>query len=639
MKILDETRKKFQSKKKEVITLEEFLQKCKTDHSMYMNAAERLLHGIGDPVILDVDKDPKLKRRFSNEDVKVYPAFSNFYGLEKPIQDLVSVIKHSAQGLEESKQTIYLLGPPGGGKSDILRTLVRCFEKVPFYALADTDGNLSPVLDNPLCLFGEEDSVGLGIPARYFDIIASPWVTKRLDEYAGDISKFKVVKLFPDKLSQTAISKVEPGDEQNQDISALVGKIDIRKLREFSRSDTDCYDYSGGLCKGNRGIVEYVEMFKAPIKTLNPLLTATQDKNYKGTEAMASIPFDGLIIAHSNESEWNEFKNNKRNEAFIDRICTVKVPYVLAVDEEVKIYEKLLADSSLSEAPCSPRTLKSLAEVSVLSRLSHSSGDELETKMKVYNGEDLKDRMNSVKPIHEYKEEAGVMEGFTGLSTRFAFKVLSKTFNFDRDEVAANPVHLFSVLRSQVKDEQLPAEREELLLAFVKFEAIQYKDFIERDIKQAYLGSHGDDFCQNLFDMYVEKAEHRLEDDDYRDPVTNQVMNEAALEKWLREIEEPSGVTNVNDFRNDIVKFCLKHRASNKGRNPKWSSYAKMRDVIEKKVFSNIEDLLPVISFSSQISKKNEDKHHEFVESMMKKGYTAKQVQIVVEWYINAIKR
>src|SRR3990167_5584325 len=127
MKILDETRKKFQSKKKEVITLEEFLQKCNTDHSMYMNAAERLLHGIGDPVILDVDKDPKLKRRFSNEDVKVYPAFSNFYGLEKPIQDLVSVIKHSAQGLEESKQTIYLLGPPGGGKSDILRTLVRCF--------------------------------------------------------------------------------------------------------------------------------------------------------------------------------------------------------------------------------------------------------------------------------------------------------------------------------------------------------------------------------------------------------------------------------------------------------------------------------------------------------------------------------
>jgi serine protein kinase len=125
----------------------------------------------------------------------------------------------------------------------------------------------------------------------------SPWAVKRLQELKGDISKFKVVKLYPSVLEQRGISKTEPGDENNQDISTLVGKVDIRKLGDHSQNDPDAYSYSGGLCLGNQGLMEFVEMFKAPIKVLHPLLTATQEKNYKGTEPIGAIPFNGSNIS------------------------------------------------------------------------------------------------------------------------------------------------------------------------------------------------------------------------------------------------------------------------------------------------------------------------------------------------------
>ena len=265
---------------------------------------------------------------------------------------------------------------------------------------------------------------------------------KRLHEYGGDITKFKVVKLYPSILDQIAVAKTEPGDENNQDISSLVGKVDIRQLEEYSQNDPDAYSFSGALCRANQGIMEFVEMFKAPIKVLHPLLTATQEGNYNSTEGMSAIPYDGIILAHSNESEWQSFRNNKTNEAFIDRVNIVKVPYCTRVSEEIKIYEKLLLNSSLREAPCAPDTLRMLAQFTTLSRIKEPDNSNVFSKMRVYDGENLKDTDPQAKPLQEYKDAAGVDEGMDGLSTRFAFKILSKVFNFDPSEVAANPVHL-----------------------------------------------------------------------------------------------------------------------------------------------------------------------------------------------------
>ncbi|HVL09167.1 MAG TPA: PrkA family serine protein kinase [Burkholderiaceae bacterium] len=638
MSIFDRYQARYDAGQEEEMSLQEYLDLCKRDPTAYASVAERMLMAIGEPQLLDTRSTPRLSRIFANKIIRIYPAFRDFYGMEEVIESIVSYIRHAAQGLEERKQLLYLLGPVGGGKSSLAEKLKSLIEKVPFYAVKG-----SPVHETPLGLFNpvedgpilEED---YGIPRRYLNTIMSPWAVKRLHEFNGDITKFRVVKLYPSVLNQIAVAKTEPGDENNQDISSLVGKIDIRQLEHYSQDDPDAYSYSGGLCLANRGILEFVEMFKAPIKVLHPLLTATQENNYKGTEGFGAIPFDGMILAHSNEAEWQAFRNNRNNEAFLDRIYIVKVPYCLRVTEEIHIYEKLLANSSLSHAVCAPDTLKMMAQFSVLSRLKEPENSSIYSKMRIYDGENLKDTDPKAKSLQEYRDYAGVDEGMTGISTRFAFKILSKVFNFDHRELAANPVHLMYVLEQQIQQEQLPPEVEERLLRYIKeFLSPRYAEFIGKEIQTAYLESYSE-YGQNIFDRYVTYADFWIQDQEYRDPNTGEILDRAALNDDLEKIEKPAGISNPKDFRHEVVNFVLRSRAQHEGKNPAWTSYEKLRAVIETKMFSNTEDLLPVISFNAKASADEQKKHQDFVNRMTAKGYTERQVRLLAEWYLRVRK-
>jgi serine protein kinase len=620
------------------MSLEEYLALCKSDPGVYASAPERMLMAIGEPELVDTSKDPRLSRIFSNKMIRRYPAFDEFYGLEDVIENIVSYFRHAAQGLEEKKQILYLLGPVGGGKSSLAEKLKALMQKVPFYAIKD-----SPVNESPLCLFdAEEDGPILeeeyGIPRRYVRTIMSPWAVKRLKDYGGDLSQFRVVRRYPSILDQVAVAKTEPGDENNQDISSLVGKVDIRKLEEFAQEDPDAYSFSGGLCRANQGLLEFVEMFKAPIKVLHPLLTATQEGNYNGTEHMGAIPFDGIVLAHSNEAEWQTFRHNKNNEAFIDRVFIVKVPYCLRVTEEQQIYDKLLRNSSLREAHCAPDTLRMLAQFSVLTRLKEPENSSIYSKMRVYDGENLKDVDPRAKSMQEYRDMAGVDEGMDGLSTRFAFKILSKVFNFDHSEVAANPVHLMHVLEQRIEQEQFPQELQEQYRRFIKEYLVpHYVEFIGKEIQTAYLESYSE-YGQNIFDRYVMYADFWIQDQEFRDPDTGEIFDRQSLNEELEKIEKPAGISNPKDFRNEVVNFVLRARANNSGRNPSWMSYQKLRDVIEKKMFSNTEELLPVISFNPKGSEDDRRKHDNFVKRMMDRGYTEKQVRLLSEWYLRVRK-
>jgi len=629
---------RYEQTREEELSLEEYLDLCKKNPLVYATAAERILAAIGEPEIFDTHQDQRLSRIFGNKVIKLYPAFRDFYGLEEPIEQVVSYFRHAAQGLEEKKQILYLLGPVGGGKSSIAERLKQLMEQVPLYALKN-----SPVNESPLGLFNNAEDIPLlqsqyGIAPRYLQRIMSPWAVKRLEEYGGDIRKFRVVKRFPSILKQSGIAKTEPGDENNQDISTLVGKIDIRKLEMFAQDDPDAYSYSGGLCLANQGLLEFVEMFKAPIKVLHPLLTATQEGNFKGTEGFGAIPFDGIVMAHSNESEWKAFRNNKNNEAFLDRIYIVKVPYCLRASEEIKIYEKLIRNSSLSGAICAPGTLKMMAQFAVLTRLKEPENSSIFSKLQIYDGENLKDTDPKAKSYQEYRDYAGVDEGMTGISTRFAFKILSKVFNFDSSEIAANPVHLMYVLEQQIEREQFPPETEQRYLAFIKeYLAVRYAEFIGKEIQTAYLESYSE-YGQNIFDRYVTYADFWIQDQEYRDTDTGEIFDRAALNAELEKIEKPAGISNPKDFRNEIVNFVLRSRASNAGKNPNWTSYEKLRAVIEKKMFSNTEDLLPVISFNAKASAEEKQKHENFLNRMMAKGYSARQVRLLCEWYLRVRK-
>lgn len=638
MSIFNHYQDRYKTTQEEVMSLQEYLQLCKSDPSIYASAPERMLAAIGEPELIDTSNDSRLSRIFSNKVIKRYPAFNKFYGMEEAVEQIVSYFRHAAQGLEERKQILYLLGPVGGGKSSLAERLKFLVEKIPFYAIQG-----SPVFESPLGLFNpSEDSQILnedyGIPDRYIKGIMSPWAAKRLHEYKGDISQFKVVKLYPSIIDQIAVAKTEPGDENNQDISSLVGKVDIRMLEDFSQDDPDAYSFSGALCRANQGMMEFVEMFKAPIKVLHPLLTATQEGNYNGTEGMGAIPFDGILMAHSNESEWQTFKNNKTNEAFIDRVYIVKVPYCLRISEEIHIYEKLLAHSSLHQAPCAPDTLSMLAQFTVLSRMKDPDNSSIYSKMRIYDGENLKDTDPKAKSIQEYHDSAGVNEGMSGLSTRFAFKILSRVFNFDASEIAANPVHLMYVLEKQIEQEQFPQETADTYLNFIKeYMAPKYVDFIGKEIQTAYLESYSE-YGQNIFDRYVTYADFWIQDQEYRDPETGEILDRSSINEELEKIEKPAGISNPKDFRNEIVNFVLRAKANNSGKNPSWQSYEKMRAVIEKKMFANTEDLLPVISFNAKGSNDEKKKHDNFVERMVERGYTEKQVRLLSEWYLRVRK-
>jgi serine protein kinase len=636
--VLDQYRSSYSATQAEEMSVEAYLELCRSDPQAYASAAERMLAGNGEPELVDTRNDPRLARIFGNRTIRRYPAFREFYGMEEAIEQIVAFFKHAAQGLEEKKQILYLLGPVGGGKSSIAERLKAVMETRPIYALKG-----SPVNETPLGLFSPDRDGPLleqeyGIPQRYLSGIMSPWAVKRLQEFEGDLSKFRVVRLQPSVLRQVAITKTEPGDENNQDISSLVGKVDIRKLESLSQNDPDAYSYSGGLCLANQGLLEFVEMFKAPIKMLHPLLTATQEGNFKGTEGFSAIPFGGIIIAHSNESEWHTFRNNKNNEAFLDRIYIVKVPYCLRVSEEVKIYKKLLAHSSLSGSPCAPGTLEMMAQFSVLTRLKDPENSSVHSKMRVYDGETLKDIDPKAKTLQEYRDYAGPDEGMTGMSTRFAYKILSAVFNYDQTEVAANPVHLMYVLEQRLAREDLPDDTRRHCVEHIKgYLAPRYAEFIGKEIQTAYLESYSE-YGQNIFDRYVTYADCWIQEEDYRDPETGESFDRAALNAELEKIEKPAGIANPKDFRNEIVNFVLRARANNAGRNPAWSSYEKLREVIEKKMFSNTEDLLPVISFNAKASAEEREKHQNFVARMVAKGYTEKQVRLLAEWYLRVHK-
>jgi len=642
-------------------TVEEFLNLCKTDPTAYASPAERLLTAIGEPEVVDTSTDPRLGLIFSNRIIRRYPAFKEFYGVEDVIERIVGYLRHSSQGLEERKQILYFLGPVGGGKSSLAERLKALMEQVPFYALKAKahkvvleDGEeeefpdtVSPIFENPLGLFkAEEDGDWLeseyGIPRRYLKTFLSPWAAKRAAEFEelyGDdwLDGFRVVKMYPSVLHRRGIAQTVPGDENNQDISSLVGKVDIRMIERYKQDDPDAYNFSGALCYGNRGILDFVEMFKAPIKVLNPLLTATQEGSYHGTENGGAVPFDGIIIAHSNESEWESFQGNKRNEAFLDRVYVVKVPYCLRATEEEQIYQKLLRDSGLAAAPCAPKTVRMLAEFIVLTRLKEPENSTLGSKMRTYDGENLKDTDPKAKSLQDYKDVAGINEGMTGLSTRFAFKIVSKVFNRDQTEIGANPVYLLAVL-----NEELPHEAKGEVLT--KYQAhikqylfAPYLQFIRKEMQSAYMESYAE-YGQNRFDRYIMCADQWIQGREFRDPDTGLPTDRESLNRECEKIEKPAGIANPKDFRNEVVNYVLRYRANNGGKSPVWTAYEKLRIVIEAAIFSNFDDILPVISFGPKKDEKDRKTHEGFVARMVEKGYTERMVRILVEWYKQANK-
>jgi serine protein kinase len=643
--IFDAYKTSYDERKEEVFSLADYLELCKKDKMTYANPAERLLKAFGEPELVDTSKEKgRLNTIFQNKTIALYPAFKDFYGMEETIEKIASHIRGAAEGGEYLKQILYLLGPVGGGKSSLGERVKELMEVNPIYVLRNKEtGERSPINESPLGLFNTPEVKNMltdqyEISSRYLKLPASPWALKRLQEGGGKIDEvFEVIKVFPSMDEQLGIAKVEPGDENNQDISTLVGKVDINKLGEgTAQDDVDTYLFSGGFAKGHQGVMEFVEMFKAPLKVLNPLLEAMQARKYTGTEQIGAIPLDSLILAHSNDSEWAKFSGNKDNEAMLDRVNVINVPYSMRYTDEKKIYQKMLDESGYGQKPVAPKTLELLAKFAVVSRVlpagdDYMGGASADVIADVLDGRLADGASAQVPSYKELKQREPVTPGselgMRGASTRFNFKTLTETFNarVNHGILEADPITLMEVLKDRViKDNRVPNQAE--LIEYIDaVMAPEYKKFLTSEVVTAFTNAD-ETYLQNRFDRYVAMAKSWVRETEFNDQeVSGKNLGRDELEQKLAEIERGAGISNPETFRKDVAFYVMEQREN--GKDVKWDSYNKLGNVIRQSVERRLEDILPLVAHDTNRNEKQTEEFNRFVDNMSAKGYTPNMIK------------
>jgi len=320
--------------------------------------------------VVKTDEDPRLRRIYGNDIIKKYKFFENFYGIDKTIMKIVRYFHSAAMAGEESRQVLYLVGPVGSGKSSIMEEIKRALEaSQEIYALKGC-----PMQEEPLHL------VPYQLRSKFEEILnvkiegdLCPICRYRLkNEYDGRYEDFPVIKTGFSVSARRGIGVVPPVDPNNQDTSVLIGSVDISKIDLYPEDDPRVLSLNGAFNVGNRGVVEFIEVFKNETEYLHAMITATQEKYIPSPGKGPMIYFDGVILAHSNEAEWNKFKSDHTNEAILDRIVKIEIPYCLELNEEIKIYEKILRKSRF-RAHIAPHTIEVASMFAILTRLAPSS--------------------------------------------------------------------------------------------------------------------------------------------------------------------------------------------------------------------------------------------------------------------------
>jgi Putative Ser protein kinase len=362
--------------------------------------------------------------------------------------EIVRYFHSAAMKGEESRQVLYLVGPVGSGKSSIMESLKRVLEQSPpVYVLKGC-----PMREEPLHLIPKhlrsqfEEALGVNIEGELCPVCRY----RLVNEYRGEYENFPVTSSGFSIRSRKGIAVVPPVDPNNQDASVLVGSVDISKMDLYPEDDPRVLSLNGAFNAGNRGLVEFIEIFKNDVEYLHTILTATQEKSIPSPGKGSMIYFDGIILAHSNEAEWNKFKSDHTNEAILDRIVKVEVPYCLELDQEVKIYKKILKKSNY-RAHIAPHTIEVASMFAIISRLNESNKVDMVSKMKVYNGEEIiqKDATQKID-IKELREEAG-REGYKGISTRFIMKAIDNALS-ESEHDCINPIILLETLIKAVRN-------------------------------------------------------------------------------------------------------------------------------------------------------------------------------------------
>jgi len=579
--------------------------------------------------VVKTDEHPRLRRLYGNDVIKKYKFFEDFYGIDKTIMKIVRYFHSAAMAGEEARQVLYMVGPVGSGKSSLMEALKRALEcSDEIYALKGC-----PMREEPLHLVPKhlrknfEEILGVRIEGDL-----CPTCRYRLKhEFNGEYERFPVEQVGFSIRSRKGIGVVPPVDPNNQDTSVLIGSVDISKIDLYPEDDPRVLSLNGAFHVGNRGIVEFIEVFKNETEYLHTMITATQEKSIPSPGKGSMIYFDGVILAHSNEAEWNKFKSDHTNEAILDRIVKVEIPYCLELNEEMKIYEKMLRKSRF-KAHIAPHAIEVASIFAILTRLTPSPKVDLMTKLKIYNGEEIVEKgMTRKIDILELREEAS-REGMSGISTRFIMKVLDTALSESECD-CINPISVMETIIKSVKELAVSDEEKSKYIRFVQDPIKkEYNKILEKEVTKAFIYGYREQ-AESLFNNYLDHSEAFINKTRLKDINTGEELEPD--EKFMRSIEEQIGITEASakGFRGDVTAYMF--FVLRNGGKLDYNSYEPLKEAIEKKLTASVKELSRIVTRAKVRDEEQDRKYNAMVEEMKRNGYCDHCCNVVLKYGAN----
>ena len=526
---------------------------------------------------------------------------TDLFGIDRALDRVIEYFKAASAGSDVGRRLLLLLGPPSGGKSSMVILLKRGLEEYSrtdegaMYAIKGSPLHESPLALIPASLRGEfRDTYGVDVRGEL-----SPVSQARLsEEFSGDFMQFPVERIFFSEPSRLGVGTYAPHDPTTADIADLVGSVDLSKVAEIGdEGDPRAWSWSGAVYAASRGILEMIEILKVKREFLYLLLTLTQEKNVK-VSRFPLIYVDETIVAHTNLAEFHRFLQEKENEALLDRMVIVKVPYTLSYKEEARIYRKLIASApAFREVHLDPHVLKLAAVFAIYTRLQKSEREELDLtkKVRLYASEDVEGFSETeVTRIHTEHPE----EGMTGVSPRFVINAISNAIIRSEKRSLTSMEMLLSLKDAIESDARIDANQKK---AWVDFLVLARKDFYNRwvkeDVHRALFASFEDE-AQELLDKYLDEVEASLDQREVTDPITGDAR--PPDERFLRSVEEKIKITDSGkqSFRQEVVRKAMV--AYKTGEKFTLDRHARLHEGVEQYLFEERRDVLRLVTSAAR---------------------------------------
>ncbi len=612
-------------------TMKDYLELVAENQKIAQSAPARIYDMIASKGTTELLESEKLPHY---EDLVNYNFFSSeIFGIEESIHDLVRFFRAGANRTETGKRILILVGPVSSGKSTIATLLRSGLERVetPIYAIKNCPIHEDPLHLIPRSLRPEFEQL-LGIK---IDGDLCPVCKCKLEEDSqcrDQVGQFTwenmpVVRIQLSERNRVGIGTFQPSDPKNQDISELIGHVDLGKITKYGEAHPLGYKFDGEIEVANRGLIEYIEILKCDIKFHYVLITVAQEQLIKAP-GFPQIYIDTVILSHTNQTEFDKFKSNKENEALHDRMYPIFVPYNLRIRDEVAIYQKLTERSEFhNKVHIAPHTLETAAMFAVLTRLISSNlCSEQTRKAKYYDGQVIMEKEKDpvdVKKLRMEGREKG--EGMSGISPRFVMNALNIALGASMEASGCiNPVDIIRALNHQFEHHIGFSEEEKTryleLLKGEKGSALsEFRADARREVNRAFLFAY-EDQAQALFDNYMKNATAFCLKRKTIDPVTQE--EQEPDEKLLRSIEEMIGIAEIakREFRQGL--FVFKSDALDRGEQFSFNTYLPLQEAVEKKLMSDLKNIVSLTLADKNIrDPKTIKRKEDAMSKLLEKGY------------------